>query len=145
VLLNDAMSETGFWARLVLAVLATWRITHLLANEDGPAVLIVRFRARLGGGLTGRMMDCFRCLSLWVAAPMALFVSQRPLELLLTWLALSGAACLLERMGQEPVVIQPLSQGTQGDVNDGMLRPETSGSQERSHAGNDGSRHATLA
>lgn len=139
------MNELGLWPRLVLAVLATWRITHLLANEDGPADLLVRLRARLGSGLTGRMMDCFQCLSLWVAAPMALFVSQRPLDLLLTWLALSGAACLLERIGQEPVVIQPLSQGTQGVVNDGMLRSEASGSQERSLVKNNADYHATLA
>ena len=28
------MSELGFWPRFVLAVLATWRVTHLLASED---------------------------------------------------------------------------------------------------------------
>ena len=36
--------DTAFWARLVLAVLATWRLTHLLAREDGPADLLVRLR-----------------------------------------------------------------------------------------------------
>ena len=34
---------------------------------------------------------------------MAFLVSGRPLDLLFTWLALSGAACLLERIGQEPL------------------------------------------
>lgn len=86
----------------VLAVLATWRITHLLADEDGPADLIVRLRARLGDGLVGKLMDCFYCLSIWIAAPAALFVTRRPLEWLVTWLALSGAACLLERATKEP-------------------------------------------
>jgi hypothetical protein len=43
-----------FWARFGLAVLATWRVTHLLASEDGPADLVVRFRAWLGHGLAGR-------------------------------------------------------------------------------------------
>ena len=42
------MSELGFWPRFVLAVLATWRVTHLLASEDGPGDLIVRFRRLLG-------------------------------------------------------------------------------------------------
>ena len=82
----------------VLAVLATWRVTHLLANEDGPADLIVRFRALLGDGLAGTLMDCFYCLSLWIAAPAALFVTRKPLEWTITWLALSGGACLLERL-----------------------------------------------
>lgn len=91
-----------------MAALATWRITHLLAKEDGPADLIVRIRKRLGSGWAGRLMDCFHCLSFWVAAPMVFFVGGEPLELLLTWLALSAAACLLERTAPEPVVIQPL-------------------------------------
>lgn len=121
------MDELGFWSSLVLAVLATWRITHLLANEDGPADLIVRFRARLGSGGLGKLMDCFQCLSLWIAAPMALFVSQNPLELSLIWLALSGAACLLERIGQPPVMMQSMSQETKREVevNNGMLWSET--------------------
>jgi hypothetical protein len=43
-----------FFMRFVSAVLATWRVTHLLANEDGPADSIVRFLAQLGHGLAGR-------------------------------------------------------------------------------------------
>ncbi|MCZ7627034.1 MAG: DUF1360 domain-containing protein [Candidatus Methylomirabilis sp.] len=102
------MNEPGVWLRVVLAVLATWRVTHLLANEDGPADLLVHLRARLGSGLLGKLIDCFQCLSLWVAAPMALFVSQNLVEWLLMWLALSGAACVLERIGQPPVVMEPI-------------------------------------
>jgi hypothetical protein len=111
-------SEASFWIRLVLAVLATWRVTHLLAAEDGPADLVVRLRARLGQSLAGKLLDCFHCLSLWVAAPAALFVSREPLVWLFTWLALSGAACLLERVGHDPVIIQPLASPGEGEVDD---------------------------
>ena len=112
-----------------MAVLATWRVTHLLASEDGPFDIIVRFRELLGRSIAGKLIDCFKCLSLWIAAPAAVFVSRRPLEMLMCWLALSGGACLLERIGQEPVVIQPMSEpaeeGTdEGGMND-VLRPET--------------------
>jgi hypothetical protein len=117
----------------LLAVLATWRVTHLLANEDGPADLIFRFRRLLGQSLAGSLMDCFNCLSLWIAAPAALFVTRRPLEWLFSWLALSGAACLLERLGHEPVVIQPLPKPAEGDI-DNVLRPETLGVPEQSTA-----------
>jgi hypothetical protein len=110
--------------RFVLAVLATWRVTHLLANEDGPADLIFRFRAHLGHSLAGKLMDCFNCLSLWIAAPVALFISLRPAEWLFHCLALSGGACLIERMVKEPVSIQPISQTAEGDAHD-VLRPET--------------------
>ena len=95
--------------RLALAVLATWRVTHLLGREDGPGQVLARLRARLGWGFWGRMMDCFHCLSVWVAAPLAFFVARRPAELLVAWLALSGAACLLERLGAAPVAFTPLS------------------------------------
>ena len=118
------MSDTTLIVRFLLAVLATWRVTHLLANEDGPADLIVRIRARLGNSLAGKLMDCFYCLSLWIALPMAFLVTRNPVDLLLTWLALSGAACLLERIGQEPVVIQPISRPEE-EKDRGMLRPET--------------------
>lgn len=137
------ISEFGFWLRFVLAVLATWRITHLLASEDGPGELVARFRARLGGGLAGRLMDCFKCLSLWVAAPMTFFVCRRPLDMLLTWLALSGAACLLERIGHEPVIIQPMSQEKEGGIEDGMLRSEPNNTQEHSNREENATRHTT--
>ncbi len=131
--MREALTGTAFWARFVLAVLATWRVTHLLASEDGPADTIVRFRAVLGRSIVGKLMDCFNCLSLWVAALAALFVSRRPVEWVFCWLALSGGACLLERMGHESAVIQPMLQPAEGDSND-VLRPETRGPAEQSGA-----------
>jgi hypothetical protein len=63
--------------RFGLATLATWRITPLLASEDGPADIIVppaagSSMARPGDGLLPG-------LSLWIAAPAALFVSRQVL------------------------------------------------------------------
>ena len=77
-------------------------MTHLIAEEDGPANTVVRVRARLGQSVAGELMDCFYCLSVWVAAPLTLTVTRRPRELVGTWLALSGAACLLERATEKP-------------------------------------------
>lgn len=131
----------SIWFSFVLAVLATWRVTHLLANEDGPADLIFRFRALLGHSLAGRLMDCFNCLSLWIAAPAALFVSRSPMEWLFTWLALSGGACLLERMVKEPVVIQSMPQSAEGEI-DNVLRSETFPATEQPRADKATERHA---
>ncbi len=103
-----------FLMRFVLAALATWRVTHLLANEDGPANIVFRVRRRLGNGLSGSLMDCFNCLSLWIAAPAAVFLSTRPILGVMSWLALSGAACLIERLGQKSVG-EPGFQSTEGD------------------------------
>jgi len=127
------MSMTSFWIRFVLAVLATWRVTHLLASEDGPADLIVKCRAWLGQSLAGKLMDCFNCLSLWIAAPFALSVTRQLPDWLLVWLSLSGAACLLERIGRVPVVIESMSGDFEGDDNH-VLRSETIGIEEQSGA-----------
>jgi|SRR5215475_13933494 len=120
------MDKTGFWVQFVLAVLATWRVTHLLASEDGPADILVRFRRLLGHSLLGSLMDCFNCLSLWIAAPAAMFISREPTEWFFAWLALSGGSCLLERLGCDPLVIHPVSQPLQGDI-DHVLRSKTNG------------------
>jgi hypothetical protein len=92
------MIESGIWKWFVLAFLATWRVTHLLAREDGPADLIVRFRAILGHGLAAGLMDCFNCLSLWVALPLAIVLGQSWPEKLILWPALSAGAIFAERL-----------------------------------------------
>lgn len=112
-----------FWPRFLLAVLATWRVAHLLANEDGPADAVLRLRAWLGDSMPGRMMDCFYCLSLWVAAPLALYLATTPVDWLPAWLGLSGATCLLERAVPRTDRLPLPNTGEKGDEH-GMLWPE---------------------
>ncbi|HKP74651.1 MAG TPA: DUF1360 domain-containing protein [Longimicrobiaceae bacterium] len=98
------------WLRLALAVLACWRVSHLLSAENGPWDLVVRLRRAAGAGMLGKMMDCFQCVSVWAAAPLAFWVAGRPLDRVVAWLAVSGGACLLERIGRAPVEITPLDE-----------------------------------
>ena len=51
--------------RLILGVLAVWRVTHLLHAEAGPWDVFERARRRLGEGFWGSLTSCFLCLSLW--------------------------------------------------------------------------------
>jgi hypothetical protein len=81
----------------ILGALAVWRITHLLQAEDGPWDVVVKMRRTAGAGILGQLMDCFYCLSLWIALPFALWVGRTLEESVLLWPALSGAAILLER------------------------------------------------
>lgn len=99
------------WYHLTLAVFAIWRVTHLLAKEDGPWDAIVAVRLRLRNGFLGSLLDCFYCLSLWIAAPAAYMLMNRWREWPLLWLGLSGAACLLEQMSDRSGAVQIVSQG----------------------------------
>jgi hypothetical protein len=96
-----------YW--FVLGALGVWRVTHLLNAEDGPWDALAGLRKWAGDGLLGKLLDCFYCLSLWVAAPFAVCLAQGWRHGLLLWLALSGAAILLERMtgGLRPPPVAP--------------------------------------
>ena len=81
-----------------ICALATWRLTHLLAKEDGPFDIVFKLRKQLGQGFFGSLLDCFYCLSIWIAVPFGLWLGDNWKEKILSWLALSGAACLLEKL-----------------------------------------------
>ncbi len=81
----------------VIIALAVWRFTHLFAKEDGPFNIIYLIRKKAGAGFFGSLLDCFYCVSVWVALPFGLWQGNNWCEKLLYWGALSGAACLLEQ------------------------------------------------
>jgi hypothetical protein len=78
-----------------IAVLATWRLCHLLAEEDGPWDMIFRIRKQLGQGFFGSLLDCFYCLSIWIAIPFAIWMTDNWKNGIIYWLAISGGACVL--------------------------------------------------
>ena len=90
------MSDWSPWFRFVIAVLATWRVAHLIAREDGPFDSIVKLRMRAGNGLVGRLMDCPYCLSLWIAVPFAFTLGDTATAWIAAWLVVSGGAALFE-------------------------------------------------
>lgn len=111
---------------LVLGILAVWRITHLLAEEDGPGDVLVRLRRGAGDGFWGDLLDCFYCLSLWIAVPFALLLAEGWREGLLSWLAFSAGAILLERAtGHRPAV--PPAVYLEDEEDDHVLRKSAAG------------------
>jgi hypothetical protein len=80
-----------------LGILAVWRITHLFQAEDGPWNISIHLRRATGNSFWGKLLDCFYCLSVWVAAPLAFLLGERWWERALLWPALSAGACLLEQ------------------------------------------------
>jgi len=94
-----------YW--LTLGILCVWRITHLFYAEDGPWELLVHVRRAAGAGFWGKLLDCFYCTSIWVAAPFAIGLGQGLWEKLLLWFALSGGACLLQRVTERTPEDEP--------------------------------------
>lgn len=66
-------------------------------QEDRPFEIIFLLRKKAGAGFFGSLLDCFYCLSIWIALPFAFWIGTNRKEIFLFWLALSGAACLLEQ------------------------------------------------
>jgi hypothetical protein len=88
-----------YW--LVIGTLVVWRLTHLFYGEDGPWNLLTWLRRLAGRGVWGDLMDCFYCLSLWIAIPFGFLLGENWKERLLLWPALSGAAILLQRLSSK--------------------------------------------
>jgi len=113
------------WEVLAAGALCAWRVTHLLNAEDGPGSVLVRLRRAAGDGWAGQLLDCFYCLSLWVAAPVALWIGSTWEARLLLWPALSGAACLLERITRERSPFAGLVYEEKQENRDVLRQPET--------------------
>ena len=103
------MRDPNQWFRFIVALLAVWRITHLLAAEDGPWDIIVWLRRKAGLTIAGKLMDCFYCLSLWIAAPFCFYAAQGALSRAVVWLALSGGASLLHQFANKPADFDPFA------------------------------------
>lgn len=95
-----------YW--LILGILCVWRITHLLHVEDGPWNVFRKLRDLLGRGFWGGLLGCFNCLSLWVAPLFAYLISEKTKEFFLLWLALSGAAILIQRLFEKQTSVAPV-------------------------------------
>jgi hypothetical protein len=89
----------------VLATLATWRVAYFVSREDGPWQLGARLRS-----IGGRGASCLYCVSVWVAAPLSLLVAGVTGRTLLVWVAISGAACLLDRATERGLDVMPLDE-----------------------------------
>lgn len=110
-----------YW--LVVGALAVWRVAHLLQAENGPWDFVVRLRRGLGNGFWGQLLDCFHCLSLWIAAPAAWILGREWKGTVFLWLALSGAAILLERAcGGRDALVPPATFLEDKENDDVMLR-----------------------
>lgn len=107
------LSPMGF----AILAFAVWRATHMLVCDYGPADMFARLREwagitdlpsgeRVAVGGWARLLSCHWCISVWVAAVAAAGaalwggVGWWALPL---WLALAGAAAMLEEVSMRLV------------------------------------------
>jgi hypothetical protein len=114
---------TSHFYSLVIGILVVWRITHLFYGEDGPGDIFVRLRRAAGEGSWGTLLDCFYCLSVWVALPFAYWLGENWKHRLLLWPALSAGAILLERLTSRERLNKKLEY-TEFEDDDELLRQE---------------------
>ena len=81
--------------------LVVWRLTHLISKEDGPFDIVFKLRKKAGAGFFGSLLDCFYCLSIWMAVPVAVWLGNNYKEVFFLWLGFSGAACVIEKFSEK--------------------------------------------
>jgi hypothetical protein len=81
----------------VLTGLAVWRVTALVAYESGPFRILDRLRRRMVALRLERLIGCFHCLALWIAAIAVLGEYKISWWSVLLWLAVAGAVSIIER------------------------------------------------
>lgn len=74
------------WADLLIKGLATWRLTKLLMDEEGPGDILLKARTAIGikhddynkpfMWPTGNPMYCLWCFSMWIGVACALLPSK---------------------------------------------------------------------
>ena len=82
---------------LVVVILGVWRLTSFICYDAGPFGLFSRARKILYQLRLGALVECFHCMSVWVAAAVVVTVYEPALSSLLLVVAVSGGTSLIER------------------------------------------------
>lgn len=82
---------------LLIALLATWRLSAMLTREEGPFKIMVTARSILYGikGLAP-IADCFLCASVWIGLGCTVLTLIPYIRWWLVPFALSGGAILID-------------------------------------------------
>ena len=84
------------WLAFALAVLATYRIAHMLTREDGPFDVFSQMREVVGQDTwVGRGLHCVLCVSFWLSLPAAWLAD---LPIVLGWLGVAGGVMVTHKL-----------------------------------------------
>ena len=86
------------WFSFIIMALATWRISYMMVEEDGPWFIFYKFRERLKTrSMIGTLFACTWCLSVWIGAILTLsaIINERVTILIALPFALSATAIFI--------------------------------------------------
>lgn len=105
--MRETLEPVGLFILLALFV---YRLARLVAVDDGPFDVFLKFRDSLGAytygpngaAITslGRGITCPHCVGVWVALFAAVSAYPWP-EFIVYWLALAGAQSFLQSLGRQ--------------------------------------------
>ena len=94
----------------LLLVLACYRLSQLIAIDEGLQSIFLELRTRLGAynrrpdgeakTNLGRGISCPHCVGIWIALPLAIVGSGIHWYMLLWWLAIAGGQSLLWNLSE---------------------------------------------
>ena len=86
-----------------IAMLAVYRLSHMIAMEEGPGAVFHLLREKFGqGNWFGRGLNCVLCISFWLSLSVPSFIMAsnpvNPREFVILWVGTSGAVLTLHRL-----------------------------------------------
>ena len=88
---------SDFVVYFALSVLAVYRVSHMIANEDGPFDVFVFIREKAGQrNWIGRGLNCVLCISVWLSIIPAIAMT-RSAEFVLYWFAIAGGVLVIHK------------------------------------------------
>ncbi len=89
----------NLWMAVGLSILAIYRLSYLIAKEDGPFDMFASLRGKIGQeGWFGRGLNCPNCLSFWISIVPAIYISSSFLEFFTIWLGMAGMALIINEL-----------------------------------------------
>lgn len=92
------------WLTFLVAILAAYRIAHMVAREEGPFSVFAWIRGKLDpnqSSWVGRGLNCAACVSVWTSLVVVLAILYLPETLMIPlafWLAVAGGGLILNKV-----------------------------------------------
>lgn len=92
------------WLTFLVAILAAYRLAHMIAREEGPFSVFANIRGRLDPNQAtwlGRGISCAACVSVWTSLLMVLAILYLPAAVMIPiafWLAVAGGGLILNKV-----------------------------------------------